>query len=198
MTKLSTAPKSALIGYARVSTADQSLAGQEKALAHCSRVFSDTASGRGAARPGLIAALAYLRPGDTLVVWRLDRLGRNVRTLIDLAAELNRRKIHLRSLSEGLDTSTAAGRFSFHMLASLAQMERELIGERTKAGLAAAREKGGRPPTLNDRQKNHAAVLFAAGATALEVAAALGVSRSTVFRHIPAAVRRTDKGRPKE
>ncbi|WP_344144354.1 recombinase family protein, partial [Polymorphospora rubra] len=143
----------ALIGYARVSTTDQRHALQTDALttAGCTRTFTDTASGKLDERPGLAQVLDYLRAGDTLVVWRLDRLGRSVQHLTTTVAGLAERGIEFRSLTEGIDTSTAAGKLIFHIFASLAEFERSLIVERTRAGLdaAAARgRKGGRPPKM--------------------------------------------------
>lgn len=133
-----------LIGYARVSTADQELRLQLDALeaVGCERVFTDKASGVKANRTGLADALAFAREGDSLVVWKLDRLGRSMKGLIDLAAELEQRKVDLRSITDGIDTSGAAGRFFFHVMAAMATMERELIQERTLAGLKAAKRAG--------------------------------------------------------
>jgi DNA invertase Pin-like site-specific DNA recombinase len=124
-----------LIGYARVSTDDQSLSLQRDALnkAGCKRIFTDKASGASSQRPGLADALSHLRKGDSLVVWKLDRLGRSVKGLVDLVAEFETRQVHFRSLTDGIDTKTPAGRFFFHVMASLAQMERELIVERDLA-----------------------------------------------------------------
>ena len=133
------------IGYARVSTDDQHLALQLDAIkkSDCERVFTDKASGARLVRPGLDDALSHLRAGDTRVVWKLDRLGRSVKgLLVDLVNALEAREVHFRSLTDGIDTKTLAGRFFFHIMASLAQMERELIVERTRAGLAAARKLG--------------------------------------------------------
>lgn len=132
--------KELLIGYARVSTSDQSLKLQLDALkrAKCGRVLTDKMSGSRNDRPGLNDALSHLRSGDTLVVWKLDRLGRTVKGLVDLVTELEAQKINFKSLTDGFDTTSTAGRFFFNVMASLAQMERELTIERTKAGLAAA------------------------------------------------------------
>ena len=146
-----------LIGYARVSTDEQNLSLQRDALSKdgCKRIFTDTASGAPTKRPGLADALSHLRKGDSLVVWKLDRLGRSVKGLVDLVEEFETRQIHFRSLTDGIDTKTPAGRFFFHVMASLAQMERELIVERTRAGLGAARKLGrigGRPRKDDDRQ----------------------------------------------
>ena len=142
-----------LIGYARVSTTDQTLALQQDALtaAGCEQVFSDAASGAVTDRPGLTQALSHLRPGDTLVVWRLDRLGRNLPHLIPTVAGLQERGIGLRSLQEQIDTTTSGGKLVFHVFGALAEFERDLIRERTHAGLAAARARGrlsGRPRVL--------------------------------------------------
>ena len=137
-----------LLGYARVSTAgDQDVALQHHALtaAGCYRVFVDTASGALDARPALTEVLDQLRPEDTLVVWRLDRLGRSIRHLIDFLADLETRGIGFRSLTESIDTTSPGGRLVFHLFAALAQFERELIKERTNAGLAAARARGVSP-----------------------------------------------------
>lgn len=180
-----------LIGYARVSTADQDLQLQLDALeaAGCTRVFTDRASGSKRDRAGLNDAIAFAREGDALVVWKLDRLGRSVKQLIDLAEQLQSKKVDLRSLTEGIDTSGAAGRFFFHLMASLAEMERGLIRERTRAGLAAARRAGrvgGRRPLLDAKKKAAALNLFAAGTLPKDVAKILGVSVPTLYRHIPA------------
>ena len=181
-----------LIGYARVSTADQELRLQLDALnaAGCSRVFTDRASGSKRDRAGLNEAIAFAREGDSLVVWKLDRLGRSVKQLIDLAEQLQLKKVDLRSLTEGIDTSGAAGRFFFHLMASLAEMERGLIRERTRAGLLAARKAGrigGRRPLLDAKKKAAAMNLFAAGTLPKDVAKILGVSVPTLYRHIPAS-----------
>src|SRR5207248_9019601 len=145
-----------LIGYARVSTHDQTLDLQQDALekAGCGKIFTDTASGAKAERKGLEEALAYVREGDTLVVWRLDRLGRSLKHLLETITTLNTRKIGFKSLTESIDTTTSNGRLIFNIFASLAEFERDLIRERTKAGLQAARARGrvgGRPKvkTLN-------------------------------------------------
>lgn len=178
-----------LIGYARVSTDDQNLDLQLDALkkAGCAQLFTDQVSGAAAVKTGLEAALAYLRESDTLVVWKLDRLGRTVKGLVELADLLNSRGIQFRSLTDGIDTSTAAGRFFFHMMAALAEMERDLIRERTTAGLAAARargRKGGRKPKLDDAKLDAARKLLEAGTPAVDVAKTLGVGRATLYRHL--------------
>ncbi len=183
-----------LIGYARVSTTDQDLALQLDALAAagCEKVFTDKASGTKVSRSGLSEALAYARPGDSVVIWKLDRLGRSMKGLVDLAADLESRAINLRSLTDGIDTTTAAGRFFFHIMAALAVMERDLILERTKAGLAAARKAGrvgGRPRALPPAKMAIAGKLLAADTPPKEVAATLGVSLATIYRYFPASDR---------
>ena len=132
------------IGYARVSTQDQRLDVQREALTRsgCDKVFDDTMSGKIADRPGLQKALDILREGDTLVVWKLDRLGRSVKQLVDLVSKFKDEGINFVSLTDSIDTSTPAGRFFFHVMASLAEMERELTVERTRAGLESARKRG--------------------------------------------------------
>jgi DNA invertase Pin-like site-specific DNA recombinase len=139
-------------------------------------------------RPGLADALSHLRKGDSLVVWKLDRLGRSVKGLVDLVAEIERRQIHFRSLTDGIDTKTPAGRFFFHVMASLAQMERELIVERTRAGLDAARKigrTGGRPRRMTAGKVESAKQLLAAGMPPRDVARNLGVSVPTLYRWLP-------------
>lgn len=182
-----------LIGYARVSTADQDLTLQLDALhaAGCERIYTDKASGGRAARPGLSDALAYARDGDTLVVWKMDRLGRSMKGLVDLAAELKERNVDLRSLTDGIDTKTASGRFFFNIMAALAVMERELILERTMAGLAAARKAGrvgGRPRLMTPSKLAAARTLLAAGTPPRDVASTVGVSLATLYRHLPASM----------
>lgn len=134
----------ALIGYARVSTAEQDTALQADALrkAGCERIFEDTASGAATERPGLTDALAWLREGDVLVVWRLDRLGRSLPHLIETVGALEARGVGFRSLTEAIDTTTSGGRLIFHVFGALGQFERDLIRERTKAGLTASRPQG--------------------------------------------------------
>ncbi len=181
-----------LIGYARVSTEDQNLDLQLQALdnAHCERVFSDKKTGSRNDRPGLEDGLSHLRAGDTLIVWKLDRLGRTVKGLVDLVTELESRAINFKSLTEGIDTTSSAGRFFFHIMASLAQMERELTIERTRAGLATARKLGrigGRRRIMTESKIESARQLLAAGRLPKDVAADLGISVPTLYRWIPAA-----------
>jgi DNA invertase Pin-like site-specific DNA recombinase len=177
-----------LIGYARVSTADQNLDLQHDALARagCERVFEDKLSGARDDRPGLAAALSHCRPGDVLVVYKLDRLGRTMRGLVELVADLAQRKIEFRSLSDGIDTTTTIGRFTFHLLGAIAEMERDLIRERTNAGLAAARargRKGGRKAVLTATKLDAArALLQDRNRSVGEVAKQLGVGRTTLYR----------------
>ena len=153
-----------LIGYARVSTTDQTLDLQKDALqkAGCDRIFTDTASGAKAERTGLDEALSYVRPGDTLVVWRLDRLGRSLRHLIETITALDNRKIGFKSTTESIDTTTSGGKLIFHIFGALAEFERDIIRERTQAGLTAARargRKGGRPKALAPKKAQMAEVL---------------------------------------
>jgi DNA invertase Pin-like site-specific DNA recombinase len=183
-----------LIGYARVSTEEQSLDLQLDALhqAGCERVFVEKASASTTERPGLCEAHSHLRQGDVLIVWKLDRLGRSVKGLVDLVEELARAGVQFRSLTDGIDTTTPTGRFFFHMMASLAQMERELIVERTKAGLEAARRRGrlvGRKRRMTPGKVESARQLFRSGMTAREVADNLGVSIPTLYRWVPASGR---------
>lgn len=181
-----------LIGYARVSTQDQNLTLQLQALAAagCERLFDDKLSGSRADRPGLEKALEQLRRGDTLVVWKLDRLGRSVRHLVDLVGVLHDRGVHFRSLTDSIDTATPSGRFFFHVMASLAEMERELAVERTRAGLEAARQlgrKGGRKRQMTDGKLEAAKKLLNSGTPAREVAKSLGISVPTLYRWLPAS-----------
>lgn len=176
------------LGYARVSTGEQDASLQHDALtaAGCYRVFIDTASGSLESRPELNKVLDQLRPGDTLVVWRLDRLGRSIRHLIDQLAALQERGVEFRSLQENIDTSSSGGRLVFHLFASLAEFERDLIRERTTAGLEAARARGrtgGRPPLLTKDKLRTARKLYAQqDMTVAKIGEVLGVSRTTVYR----------------
>jgi DNA invertase Pin-like site-specific DNA recombinase len=186
-----------LIGYARVSTEDQSLDLQLDALrqAGCERLYTDKASAAGIHRAGLSEARSQLREGDILVVWKLDRLGRSVKGLVDLVGELAQQRVQFRSLTDGIDTTTPHGRFFFHMMASLAQMERELIAERTKAGLDAARKRGrmvGRKRRMTPSKIESAKQLLNGGMPPREVAKNLGVSIPTLYRWVPASSREVD------
>ena len=177
------------IGYARVSTDEQNLSLQLDALgrAGCTRIFHDQGiSGIALARPARAEALATLRPGDVLVTWKLDRLGRSLAHLIEIIGRLNAQDIGFRSLSEAIDTTTASGRLLFHVMGALAEFERALICERTRAGMEAARSRGiaiGRPPKLSVVDALQAREEIAAGiATRTELAEALGVSPLTLER----------------
>ena len=178
-----------LIGYARVSTGEQTLDLQLDALAKagCEKTYTETASGAKADRPVLQDVLGYLRTGDTLVVWRLDRLGRSLRHLIETVALLAERGIGFKSLTEQIDTTTPGGKLVFHVFGALAEFERDLIRERTHAGLAAARargRKGGRPKALADpKQLALARALYDGGqADVATICRTLGVSRATFYR----------------
>ncbi|MDV0911274.1 recombinase family protein [Klebsiella variicola] len=183
-----------LISYARVSTGDQNLDLQKNALvrAECEQIFEDTASGKNSRRPGLRRAIRRLKPGDSLVVWKLDRLGRSVRDLITLVSELQARGVNFRSLTDSIDTSTPAGRFFFHVMSALAEMERELIVERTRAGLAAAREQGrvgGRRRVMTEEVVERCRRMLENGATRHQIADVIGVGVKTIYKYFPAAVR---------
>ena len=180
------------IGYARISTQDQNLELQTEALhkAGCGKIFEDRASGSRAERLGLAQARENLRAGDTLVVLKLDRLERSVKQLVDLVGELQKNRIQFKSLTDSIDTGTASGRFFFHVMASLAEMERELIVERTRAGLEVARQvgrTGGRKRQMTDSKIKAAKKLLATGVPARDVAGNLGVSVPTLYRWLPAS-----------
>ncbi|AOF95377.1 recombinase family protein [Sphingobium sp. RAC03] len=180
-----------LIGYARVSTPEQDLAPQLAALieAGCEKVFSDKASGAKANRAGLTDALSHAREGDVLVVWKLDRLGRTMKGLVDLAAHLAERKVGLRSLTDGIDTAGTAGKLVFHIMAAMAEMERDLVRERTTAALIIAKREGrvgGRKTVMTPKRLDAARKLLASGMTAREIAPTIGVSVATLYRHLPA------------
>ena len=171
-----------LIGYARVSTQDQNLELQREALskAGCKKVFEDKVSGTRADRPGLAKTLEMLREGDTLVV----------KQLVDLVGDLHKHGVQFRSLTDSIDTGTPSGRFFFHVMASLAEMERELTVERTRAGLEVAKQlgrKGGRKPKMTDSKIESAKKLLASGVPPKDVAKNLGVSIPTLYRWVPAS-----------
>ncbi|MBF6548831.1 recombinase family protein [Nocardia brasiliensis] len=181
----------ALVGYGRVSTKGQLLDRQVAALtaAGCQRIFTDKKSGKNAEREELQACMDYLRPGDTLVVPSLDRLGRSLQDLIVIVAGLRKRRIGFRSLHEALDTTTPGGRLVFHVFAALAEFIRELIVDGTNEGLAAARARGqrlGRPPAMNAEQIRQArAMLTRPDESVSSIARLLGVSRSTLYKYVP-------------
>lgn len=177
------------IGYARVSTDDQNLDLQRDALgsAGCERLFTDTVSGAKADRPGLCAALEFARSGDVLIVWRLDRLGRSLPDLVRLVGELEAKGIGFESLTEKIDATTAAGRLVFHVFAALAEFERNLIRERTHAGLAAARARGRKGGRRELDPEKQAAIARMADQPPAVVCKALGISRSTYYKYAPFA-----------
>jgi DNA invertase Pin-like site-specific DNA recombinase len=178
-----------LIGYARVSTHDQTLALQQDALqkAGCNKLFTDTASGATSERKGLDEALNYVRKGDTLVVWRLDRLGRSLPHLITTMTSLEERGIGFKSLTENVDTTTSGGKLIFHIFGALAEFERNLIRERTQAGLSAARargKRGGRPKALTAKQLGIAQDLYEKRHSITEICRTLKISKATLYRSI--------------
>jgi DNA invertase Pin-like site-specific DNA recombinase len=179
-----------LIGYARVSTHDQTLNLQQDALqkAECSKIFTDTASGAQTERKGLEAALSYVRPGDSLVVWRLDRLGRSLPHLIATMTDLEERGIGFKSLTENIDTTTSGGKLIFHIFGALAEFERNLIRERTTAGLIAARargRRGGRPKALTGKRLAIAQSLYDDPKNSIaEICRMLKISKVTLYRSI--------------
>src|SRR3989454_5454531 len=181
------------IGYARVSTQEQTLHLQKDALEKigCTKIFTDTASGATTERKGLEEALEYVREGDTLVVWRLDRLGRSLKHLIETITKLNNRKIGFKSIQENIDTTTSGGKLIFHIFGALAEFERDIIKERTKAGLQAARTRGrlgGRPKakTLDTPKKVALAQSLYDNRdnTIEEICKTLNVSRATLYRYL--------------
>lgn len=190
-----------IFGYARVSTAEQSPEMQIDAFRRAGvedgRIFYEQVSGAKADRPELASCLRALRRGDMLIIWRLDRLGRNLRELLDLTHRLEQMGVHLRSLCEAIDTATPGGRLMFHMMGAIAEFERNLMLERTRAGLAVARSKGrrgGRPAKIQPKQINAArAMIDSPEITAAEVAAHLGVHRSTLYRTLRKAATKEDK-----
>ncbi|MEL7381874.1 MAG: recombinase family protein [Pseudomonadota bacterium] len=180
-----------LVGYARVSTQDQNPAMQREALseAGCEKLFDEKASGAQRDRPQLLAALEFMREGDTLVVWKLDRLARSLKQLIETVEMLEERKIGFRSLTEAIDTTTSGGKLVFHIFAALAEFERGIIRERTSAGLASARARGrvgGRPPALSAADIAQAkAMLSDPDIKVQDVAERMGVSVATLYKHLP-------------
>ncbi|EGQ9125409.1 recombinase family protein [Vibrio parahaemolyticus] len=178
-----------MIGYARVSTDDQNLHLQRDALEKvgCRVIYEDKASGKTTDRPELEGCLKALRPGDTLVVWRLDRLGRSLGDLVKLVTALEEKGIGFESIQEKIETTSASGKLVFHVFAALAEFERNLISERTRAGLKAARARGrlgGRKPKLSQKQIKHISTLLKDPTTCIsDVAKEYGVSRTTIYKH---------------
>lgn len=183
----------ALLGYARVSTRDQDAALQHDALeaAGCEKIFTDYASGVSADRPELARLWEYARPGDVVVVWRLDRLGRSLKHLTEQVEEMADAGVELRSLHESIDTTTPGGRLVFHLFSALAQFERDLIVERTRAGLAAARARGrtgGRPPKFSAEKRQMIVEMYRQhGYSAVQIAQMVQAHPSTIYRVIRAA-----------
>lgn len=190
---------STAIGYARISTDGQNLDLQLDALrdAGCSKIFQDVISGSRSDRPELEQALDYLRPGDTFVVWRLDRLGRSVKHLIEVVNDLQERGVGLTSLQEDIDTSSPSGKLVFHIFGALSEFERDLLRERTKAGLDAARRRGrvgGRKTVMTPNKLATARKLYEDPDNAMtmkEIAETVGISRSTLYRHFAPAESKT-------
>jgi len=182
-----------LVGYARVSTDDQNLDLQRDALnqAGCNQIFEDQLSGAKAERPGLQKALQYARAGDNLVVWRLDRLSRSLKDLIEMVALLEGKGIGLKSLQEAIDTQTSGGKLIFHIFGALAEFERNLIRERTQAGLQAARargRKGGRPKALDKNKQALAVKLYDEKKHSVDqVCQMMGISKPTLYKYIEAS-----------
>src|SRR3954454_17494303 len=178
------------IGYARVSTLDQNLDLQEDALraAGCEKIYTDKSGGTKAERPGLEQALADLRAGDRLVVWKLDRLGRSLRHLIETVTALRDRGVCFQSVQEAIDTTTSGGKLIFHVFGALAAVERHLTGERPPAGLAAPRARGrmgGRPRHLDDKKKRHAALLRSDPTNSVkDICRTPGISKATLYRYL--------------
>ncbi len=179
-----------LIGYARVSTDDQKLDLQKDALLKvgCEKIFDDHMSGAKAERPGLTKALDMCRGGDTLVIWRLDRLGRSIKNLIELAEVLDKRGIGLMSCQESIDTNTSGGKLLFHMFGALAEFERNLLIERTNAGLVAARARGktgGRPKALDANKRALAVKLYEEKNHSIkQICSIMHVGRTTLYKYL--------------
>ena len=178
-----------LIGYARISTHEQTLDLQQDTLkqAGCDRIFTDIVSGTKAIRPGLTEALSHLRQGDTLVVWRLDRLGRSLPHLIATVTDLQEKGVGFKSITEAIDTTTSGGKLVFHIFGALAEFERELIRERTHAGLRAARSRGrngGRRKKLTPKQLQIAKQLYNAKTPVKDICKTLGIGRTTFYRYV--------------
>jgi len=179
-----------LIGYARVSTQDQTLSLQQDALEKegCDKIFTDISSGAKSERKGLEEAIEYVRAGDTLVVWRLDRMGRSLKHLIETITTLSSRGIGFKSVTEAIDTNTSGGKLVFHIFGALAEFERDLIKERTQAGLNAARargRKGGRPKSLNPKKQQMVKELYEDKKYTIDdICKMMKISRATLYRYI--------------
>jgi len=184
-----------IIGYARVSMHDQNLDLQKDALneAGCEKIFVDKITGKLLNRPGLEKTMEVLRSGDTLIVWRLDRLGRSLKHLIEIVSELENREIGFKSLTESIDTTSPTGKLVFHLFGALAEFERNLIAERTKAGLAAARARGrvgGRPPALDEKQREALVLLYKEKKHSVnEICKIMGISKQTLYNYLRKAER---------
>ncbi len=182
------------IGYARVSTLEQSLNLQMDALQKegCEKIITDEISGSIADRPGLLKLKELLRPGDILIVWRLDRLGRSLRHLVEWVNTLNEQGIAFKSIHETIDTSSSTGKLTFHLFAALAEFERNLIRERTKAGLEAARARGrqgGRPKKLDKEKRQLAVDLYAGKKHSIkQICASVGITKPTLYKYIREAL----------
>ena len=179
------------IGYARVSTNEQTVQAQVDALeaAGCERIFTEVASGANKTRPTLAEAIQYLRDGDVLVCYKMDRVARSLPHLIEIMDGLNSRSIGFQSLTEDINTTTPSGKLIFHIFGAISEFERDLIRERTMSGLAAARRRGrigGRPKAMTDQKRTAAMKLLWSGTPAKDVAETIGVSLPTLYRHCPA------------
>ena len=179
-----------LIGYARISTQEQTLNLQKDALEKigCIKIFSDVVSGAKAERKGLQEALEYVREGDTLVVWRLDRLGRSLKHLIETITKLNNRKVGFKSITENIETTTSGGNLVFHIFGALAEFERDIIRERTQTGLQTARARrrlGGRPKALNPKKVSMAQALYNDKNNSIsDICKTLNISIATLYRYV--------------
>jgi DNA invertase Pin-like site-specific DNA recombinase len=189
------------IGYARVSTGEQDTALQLDALrkAGCERLFEDKASGMKTDRPGLAEAIRYVRDGDTLTVWKLDRLGRSMKHLIEIITELDAKGVGFRSITESIDTTTSGGRLVFHLFGALAQFERDLIRERTRAGLQAAEDRGrrgGRQVVVTPEKLAKARQHLAAGLNVRKAAARVKIGKTALYEALRAEKATTSTGKP--
>ncbi|MBS0288004.1 MAG: recombinase family protein [Proteobacteria bacterium] len=182
-----------LIGYARISTQDQNLHLQNDALqkAGCEKIFHDIASGAKSERQGLTEAINFCRSGDTLVVWKLDRLGRSIRNLIDVINLLHQHKLGFKSLQENIDTTTSGGKLVFHIFSALAEFERDIIRERTKAGLTAARARGrigGRPRAMDNKKISMAKTLHQDNNNSIaDICKTIGIKKTTLYKYLKLA-----------